>query len=226
MWARRAVWGTFAVVVATGCNPLTTIAFLTHKDVKVPAEAPLEFKDGPKKGKEEVTVAVFVNQAAGQSLDFAGAEAMLASELARKLPEMSKESKQKISVVPPKDVNKYKMRNPGWKTVDPSQRGKELGADFVLDIYLDNMTLFQPGSQRNFYEGRADVTIDVYDVDAGPGEPKYPLILGFTYPKGLFRDASSMPTSAFRKLFIENLAVEIARKHTEHKPSSGIAEGR
>ena len=226
VWARRAVWGAFAVVAAAGCNPLTTLAFLTHKDVKVPAEAPLTFAEGPKKGKEEVVVAVFVNQPAGQGLEFPGADAMLASELARRLPEMSKESKQKVAVVPPKDVNKYKMRNPNWRTTEFSKRGKELGADFVLDINLDRMSLFQPGSQNSFYEGRADVSVDVYDVDAGPGEPKHSRPLGVAYPKTGFRDASSMPVSAFRRLFLENLAVEITRLHVDHRPSSGIADGR
>ncbi|MBA4063728.1 MAG: hypothetical protein C0501_08445 [Isosphaera sp.] len=226
VWARRAVWGTLAVVAATGCNPLTTIAFLTHKDVKVPAEAPLAFAEGPKKNKEEVVVALFINQAAGHNLEFAQAEATLASELARRLPEMSKDGKQKIAVVPPKDVNRYKMKNPGWRTTDFSKRGRELGADFVLDINLDKMAMFQPGSQNNVYEGRADVTVDVYDVDAGPGEPKHACVHGFSYPRTGFRDAGSMPQSAFRKLFLENLAVEIARLHVDHKPTSGIAEGR
>ena len=52
-WARRAVWGTLAVVLTIGCNPLTTIAFLTHRDTPTPARCPLTFKEGPKKDKEE-----------------------------------------------------------------------------------------------------------------------------------------------------------------------------
>jgi hypothetical protein len=224
-WARRAVWGTLAVVLTIGCNPLTTIAFLTYRDTKVPAKVPLTFKDGPKKNKDEVVVALFVSQGTGQSYDFAGAQDALATELARVLPEMAKENKQKLTVVPPAQVNKFKMKNPNWKYMHPTEWGKQLGADFVLAIHLDNMSLYQPGSQNSFFEGRADVTVDTYDVDLGTEEgPKYTYTHGFAYPKTGFRDATTKPVSAFRREFIENLAVEIARYHVDHKPSSGIAE--
>ncbi len=224
-WARRAVWGTLAVVMTVGCNPLTTIAFLTHRDTKVPAESPLTFKEGPKKNKDEIVVALFVSQGTGQSYDFAGAQDSLATELAKILPEMAKENKQKLVVVAPAQVNKFKIKNPNWKYMHPNEWGKQLGADFVLNIHLDNMNLFQPGSQNSFYEGRADATVDTYDVDQDPDEgPKHTYVHGFAYPKTGFRDASSKPVSAFRREFLENLAVELSRKHVDHKPSSGIAE--
>jgi hypothetical protein len=226
-WARRAVWGTLAVVFAFGCNPLTTIAFLTHKDVKVPAAYPLCYKEGPKKDKEEVVVALFVSQGTGQSLEFAGADGALASEISKHLPEMAKEAKQeqKITVLPSAKVNKFKMQNPSWKLMHPAERGKQLGADFVMVVQLERMTMYQPGSQQAFYEGRADVEVSVYDVDDGQVEAKHSYTHGFCYPKTGFRDAASMPVSAFRRGFLETLAVELCRYHVEHKPSSGIAEG-
>lgn len=224
-WGRRAVWGTFAVVCCIGCNPLHTIGFLTHKDVKVPAEAPLEFKDGPKKKKEEVVVALFITQGGGQSLEFAGAEGALASEIAKKLPEMAKENKQKVNVLAQKDVNKFKMQHTNWKLMHPSERGKHLKADFVLDIQLDKMSMFQPGSLNQYYEGRADVTVDVYDVDAGPDEAKYTYVHPFAYPKTGWGDTTK-PVSAFRREFLENLAVEICRHHIDYNQGSTIAGGR
>jgi hypothetical protein len=223
-WARRAVWGLLAVVGTIGCNPLTTIAFLTHKDVKVPAEAPLTFKDGPKKDKEEVVVALFISQGTGQSYEFAGAETVLYSDIARVLPEMAKENKQKITVVPLRDVNKFKMKHPQWHLMNPATRGKHLGADFVLDIYVKNMSLYQPGSLNQIYEGHAEVEVQTYDVDAGP-EPKHYYIHPYAYPKTP-RDASAIPASMFRKQFLENLAVELCRHHVDYKPGIGIADGR
>jgi hypothetical protein len=226
-WARRAVWGTLAVVFAFGCNPLTTIAFLTQKDVKVPATYPLSYKEGPKKDKEEVVVALFVSQGTGQSLEFAGADGALATEIAKHLPEMAKEAKheQKITVLPTAKVNKFKMQNPNWKLMHPAERGRQLGADFVMVIHLDRMSMYKQGSQQAFYEGRADVTVDVYDVEDGQVEAKYSYPHGFAYPKTGFRDAESVPVSAFRRGFLDTLAVELCRYHVEHKPSSGIAEG-
>jgi hypothetical protein len=228
-WARRAVWGTLAVVLTIGCNPLTTIAFLTHKDVKIPAEAPLAYKKDDEKHKDkekEIQVAVFVSQGTGQSFEFAGVDGSLAQEIAKKLPEMAKENKQNIVVIPPAQVNRFKMQNQNWKYMHAAERGRHLGADFVLLVNLDKMSLFKPGTRNEFYEGRADVTVDTYQVDEGQGEPKYTYVHAFVYPKGGFSAADSKPVSAFRREFIENLAVELVRHHVDHKPSSGIAEGR
>ena len=223
-WARRAVWGTLVVVLSIGCNPLTMIAFLTHKDVKVPAAYPLAFKEGEKKDKEEVVVAIFVSQGNGQSFEVAGAEAHLAAELAKKLPEMAKENKQKLVVLPSTQVNQFKFKNPNWKVMSRADWGKKLGADFVLEVHLDKMSLYQPGSLNQLYEGRAEVSVDVYDVEAGTeGRSNY--VHAYEYPKTV-QDATNLPLSKFRKAFIENLAIELARYHVDYKESSTIATDR
>jgi hypothetical protein len=227
-WARRAVWGTFAVVCAMGCNPLTTLAFLTHKDTPKPAKYPIcqkEGKDGKKISEDvEVKVAVFVSGGSGQSFEFAGAEAVVASELAKRMPEMAKDIKRKVAVIPPKDVNKYKMQNPNWRVQHAAVWGKALGADYVLDIHLAKMSLYQPGSQNQLYEGRAEVEVQLHDVRE-PGEPEH-YVHPFAYPKTGFLDATSIPLGTFKKAFLERLAVEIAQYHIDYKADSGIAEGR
>jgi hypothetical protein len=224
-WARRAVWGTLAVVMTIGCNPLATIAFLTHRDTPVPAKYPFIDPDDSKKEKEEVVVALFVSQGTGQSFEFAGAEATIASEMGRKIPEMAKENKQKVTVIPLAHVNKFKMNNPTWKNMHASAWGKKLGADFVLEVHLDKMRLYQPGSSNQLYEGRAEVSVFMYDVAEGAAEPKY-YIYPYSFPKTGFRDATSIPLGTFKKDFLERLAVELAQQHIDYKPSSGIAEGR
>jgi len=226
-WARRAVWGAFAAVMAIGCSPLTTIAFLFHRDTPMPAECPLTFsKDSAKKNKEEVVVALFVSPGTGQGYEFAGTDRALASELAKKMPELAKEMKQKLVVVSPTQVDKFKMQNPHWKLMHPIAWGKQLGADFVLDIHLDKMSLYKPDTQNMLYEGRAEVTVDTYDVDSTEREPKYTYPLLFTYPETGFQDATSIPVSHFKKAFVAHLADKLAMKHIDHKPSMGIAEDR
>src|SRR5579885_2776665 len=98
-WARRAVWSTFAAVFAVGCNPLTTIAFLFHKETKIPAVHPLPPKtDESGKKKDEVKVAVFCSFAQAPPRDFATADRELAGLIAKKFPEVLKTSggKEKI----------------------------------------------------------------------------------------------------------------------------------
>jgi hypothetical protein len=221
-WAGRAVWFTLAAVFTLGCNPLSTISFLTQSDPTKPAEYPLVFEKGPKKGKE-VVVAVFVSSAPGIGPVFAGSEGKLASDIARKLPEMAKENKQKLVVIDPAQVNQFKMRNPTWKQMHQSEWGKKLNVDFVLDIQLDKMSLYQPGSLNQLYEGSADVTVDVYDVDAGPAEPKYNYVYVFKYPRAGMQDATTIPVTRFKQEYLEHLAAEISMKHVTHKQGSDIA---
>lgn len=224
-WARRAVWGTLAAIFTFGCNPLATIAFLTHKDTPTPARYPFVSTDEQKKGKEEITVAVFVGQGSSQSYEFAGAEGTLASEIARVIPELAKENKQKIAVIPPTAVNKFKFQNPTWKNMHASAWGKALGADFVLEVHLDKMRLYQPESRDQLYEGRAEVSVFMYEVKDGVAEPRY-YIHPYCFPKTGFRDATTIPLGTFKKSFLERLAVEIAQYHVDHRPDSGIAESR
>jgi hypothetical protein len=224
-WVRRAVWAAFAVIATIGCNPLATIAFLTHKDTPVPAKYPLIPKEGPKKEKKEISVALFVSQGTGQSFEFAGAESTVASEMARKIPELAKENKQKVKVIPPSTVNQFKFRNPTWKNMHASEWGKSLGVDYVLEIHLDKMRLYKPGSINEIYEGRAEVTVYMYDVEAGVEEPKY-YTYPFSFPRTGIRPADAVPVGTFRKDFLERLALELAEQHMDHKPSSGIAELR
>jgi len=189
------------------------------KSIK-PAEYPLVFKDGPKKGKE-VFVALFISSAPEIGPMFAGSEGKLASEMAKKSPQMAKDSKQKLVVLDPVLVDRFKQKNPNWKQMHPSEWGKKLGVDFVLDIQLDKMSLYQPGSLNMYYEGRADVTVDVYDVDAGAVKPKYNYVYPFKYPHTGITPTDSIPQNRFKQDYLEHLAAELATKHIKHKHGSG-----
>jgi hypothetical protein len=225
-WARRAVWATLVAVMTIGCSPLTSIAFLLHKDERMPAEYPLkpkENKDGPK--KDEVTVAVLVSpQPGAATVEFAGAERELASLMAKMMPEMAKAGKQKVAVVPPSKVDTFKIHNPNWRAMRASEIGKKLGADFVLDITLGAINVYQPGSARHLYEGRVAVSVEVYDTTDPTAEPQH-YVHPFAYPKTGFKDATEVPLSRFRMLFLQNLAQDLCLKHVDHPPSTGIASG-
>ena len=228
-WARRAVWGSLLAVMAIGCNPLNLAAFIFAREDKQPAPHPLTFdKDGPKKDKEEVVVALLPQVAPGNSFQFATADREVADKLTRMLPEMAKENKdkRKVRVLNQTQVDKFKMANPTWKQMNAGEIGQKLGADFVLEIWLDKMRLFQPSSLNAIYEGRAEVAVNIYEIKADSGDQKDSYSLSFAYPRGLSMAADGLPESEFKKRFYENLAAEIARMHVDHKPSNRIADGR
>ena len=226
-WARRVLWGTLAAVFAVGCNPLNMAAFIFGREQKVPAAYPLTVdKEGPKKDKEEVVVAFLTHSAPGGGREFATADRELAEKLAKRLPEMAKECKQKLRVVSPTQVDKFKMANPHWKQMSAPDIGEKLGADFVLEVWLDKMRLYQPASLNNIYEGRAEVSVSIYEVGGADGGLKDRYVHSFAYPRTGVRDSSALPESQFKMFFFDNLATDICRYHVETKASSGIADGR
>lgn len=227
-WARRAVWGSLVAVLSIGCNPLNIAGFIFAREDKVPAPYPLSFdKDGPKKDKEEVVVALLPHVAPGSGPQFATTANELADKLARQLPEMAKENKdkKKVKVLSQAQVDKFKMAHPNWKQMGAGEIGQKLGADYVLEIWLDKMRLYQPRSENSIYEGRAEAFVSIYEIKADGGEMKDKYPLSFAYPKTA-RSVEAYPSeSAFKALFIENLATEIAKMHVDHKASNSIADG-
>jgi hypothetical protein len=231
-WARRAVYGTLLAVAALGCNPLNIAAFMFARDEKMPAPYPLAFdKEGPKKDKDEIVVLLLPQMApTTDSREFVTADRDLSERLAKLLPELAKENKdknaRKLRVISPTQVDKFKIANPQWKQMSAGDIGQKLGADFVLEIWLDKMRLYQPDSRRNIYEGRAEVTVSIYEVGTTGNDLKDRYTHAFAYPRGLVRDASAVPESEFKKQYLESLAAEIARQHVDSKTSNSIADGR
>jgi len=224
-WVRCVVCYILAATLPIGCNPFATHRIEVYRDEQPikPAEYPLTYKDKPKKG-EEFVVAVFVSSTPEIRKEFDGIEGQLVSDTAKKLQEMARESKQKLVVLDPTLVNKFKKKNPTWNRMHPSQWGVELGVDYVLDIHLNKMSLYQPGSSNQIYEGQAEVAVDVYDVGVGIAEPKYHYIDSFKYPQTGVLNATSIPVIRFKFDLLDHLAAELALKHVEHKVDSGIAE--
>jgi hypothetical protein len=215
-------------VPAGGCSPLQFAALVLARDEKVEAQSPLTFdKKSPKKDKDEIVVLLLPHQLTqGSKSDYVTADRDLAEKLAKTLPDLAKENKdkKKVRVLTPVQVDKFKTGNPHWKQMSAGEIGAKLEADFVLEIELTQVQLYQPNTPvtDRIYEGRADVAVNVYEVDASGGTLKDHYTLTFTYPRGpgMIQPASALSVGEFKQKYIENLAVEIAQRHVDHKKSN------
>jgi len=230
-WAKRTVWATLVTVFAVGCNPLSTIAFIFHRDEKLPPAYPMAPKDDEATGKkrEDVKVAVFCQFAHSMPLEFATADRDLAGLLAKKCPELVKESgsKVKLEFINPSEVDAFKRANPTWKSMHPAAWGKKLGADYVMEVTLGGMQLYKPHSNNEIYEGRADVTVDIYDVEKPKAAPLHNYVHPFRYPKSMMMSVDSIAgVNQFKQVYLDHLAAELLLKHVEHKSSIDIAADR
>ena len=170
----RARWtlllvGLLVVSTAAGCNPITALALLLGgRQDKVPPEYALE----PASGKKEIKVLVLTSASLNISEDFIGADRMLASEFTKTLSESAKANKQKLTVVPTSQVEKYKQDRPGsWRAQDPTKIGKHFEVDYVIDLEVLRLSLYQPKS-RELMHGRVTVGVAAYNLNKPDDEPQ------------------------------------------------------
>lgn len=194
-----------------GCSP-STLWFLMRGDDKVKPEIPLPAKDG----KKEVTVAILANGSPSLGYDFAGAERELAALVAQKMMAETKEDKHPIRVIEQAKVDKFKASNPTWQTMTGGTVGKQLGADYIIDLTLTSMSMYQPEYGKELYQGRASIQVVVYDT-ATPDKPLQ------DYPHNSMEEpqstAADSPTG-YRRKFIGRVAQEIAYRHIPHVTAS------
>ncbi len=223
-WAKRGVWLTLAAVLTIGCNPITLPFVLLRTEAKIPAEFPLRPKEGEKKDKEEeIKVLVIASMSPGSmTSEFVGADREVAAAITKLLPEVGKANKETFTVISGRQLDNFKTQNPNWRSMRAGAIGKRLGADYVLELTMSGLQMYQPGSLNNIYEGRAVVNVEVSDPAETSGEPRYRYVHSLTHP-ALPRSVESMPQQQFRIEFVNKLAQEIVFRHIDHKGAEGIA---
>ncbi len=120
-----------------------------------PKKVPAEFKGLTGK---RVAIVVYTDQNVQYEYPYARVD--LSSVLAVEL----KKHVKKVTVVPPRRVVQYQDENIHWDSLDKTQLGRELGADSVLFVALDEYTMREPGSV-NLYRGRITGQASVYETN-------------------------------------------------------------
>jgi len=203
-------------LAGAGCSP-GTLGFLL-RDTKVKPEYPLP----PKEGKKEIVVLVMVSKSASLAADpmFATVDGELAGLINRNLMTDTKDDKHPIVCVEQAKLQNFKSSSRrDWRAMSPAAIGQELGADYVIDINLNSMSIFQAEFAREFCQGRATADITVYDT-AQPDK-----ILQ-NFPHNSMQQAksvASMPPQHYRRWFTERLARELAWRHIPHDSNERLA---
>ena len=144
--------GSFSVALA-GCDALGYMFYLgapLEKKVKVPAEFNAL-------GGRSVAIVVYVDQAV--QYEYPYARLTLSTALGAEL----KTHVENVTVVDPRRVITYQVENIYWDTLDKTRLGRDLGADFVLHVVLDEYTMREPGS-INLYRGRIRGAAALYET--------------------------------------------------------------
>lgn len=184
-------------VPSAGCvNTLAGLAYII-KGTNVPAE----YKDL----KEKKVVVVCRTPA---SLTFGNAN--IARELTHEVSRLLEQRISKIEMVSASDVENWCDEN-SWD--DPREIGKGLEAQLVVDIDLEQFSLYKG---QTLYQGSADYSVQVIDIENG-GD----VVFKKTPPQLLWPPNSAVLTSEkrepeFRQQYLAVLAGEIGALFYPH----------
>lgn len=199
---------------SAGCTPYAIGRLLG--DSKKPPEYPLT----PLKNRDskEVRVVVFAATGPGLSYEFAGMDRDIAQQTAKKLAEATTKEKHPIKIIRPEDVERFKMSNPTWKVMHPCRVAQQLNADYIIDISITGIGLYQSGSGNVIYQGWATADVTVYE--AGNETHRYQY-----YHKSEQRPqaADTMPAGQYKAFLISRLSEELATRHMTHAEDSRVA---
>jgi hypothetical protein len=213
-WRLRLIAGTMVLAIAgVGCNPFNLAYFLTGgPESKVDPDFRLATKE------HEVTVLILAYSTADVQTDQVGVDRQLGTMVARQLQDRCQVNKEKVRIVPIHQVEKFKADHPGWKSMGAVEMGKHFDADFVIDLELVRLGLYEAGSHRSLYRGSSKIDVAVLDVRKPLDGPVLKKSISVEYPKsrGPIPVADDNNTDKFRDLFVNRIATEICWLFTTH----------
>lgn len=128
-----------------------------------------------------------------------------------------KKNQERVRLVAMSQVEKYKDDHPNWHSLSPEEIGKHFSADYVIELEINAMTLYEPGSANTLFRGHAEISIDVVDVRKPAEGPIYKEEYSIDYPRARGPiPASEGSVSQFRQRFLSVIARELSWRFTSH----------
>src|SRR5262245_1522643 len=144
-WACLLLAGlTTVLTTSSGCNLLSVPFFLFGPEPKIEASLKRISKD--KKEQTSRVVILVNNELSNASTDFVRADRDLGHLVSNALKEACKYNDEKIDIVPAAKVEEFKNRHDDWRTMPLEEIGRRFYADYVIDLELNKLTLFEYGS--------------------------------------------------------------------------------
>jgi hypothetical protein len=208
----RIAGGVFLLIaLAIGCKPFALPFYLLNLNKpKLPSHYSFYEKAREAKGKKEIRVAVLVERGRGLSPDFLGAERSLANLLINGLRAGFEVNKERVTVLPAAVIDDFKRKNENWRSLEGPQIARKLDVDYVFDIELASMSLYEPGS-RHLFRGNCVVSVRVIDADENAPEifPPYEYVKEFP-GNGVTVAADSQTTAQqFQNQFLAKIALDL-----------------
>ena len=149
------------MMVGGGCQQLGYLGYL------VAPEPPTKEVDAEFKGLDNHRVAIVIFADQRTQYEYPFARLTLASVIKA---ELSKRLKA-VSVVDPARVCRYQEEHINWESLEKTELGKALGADFVFQVNLMEYTTREPGSV-DLFRGRITGQNSLYQVSLNESDAR------------------------------------------------------
>lgn len=204
------------IVSTLGCNPITSLYFMAMGvDSKVGPKCKLAKEDDKDEKGVKVVVLTYCGLETRQEL--LGADRELASLFGARLTEGTKANKEKVTVISPSRVQRYKDEHPNWQSDGVETIGKYFKADYVIDLEIGRLTLFEPRSANQMFRGNAEVSVTVHDMSKAHEEPVFHEEYTTEYPPSRPVPVTDSTPQKFRLMFLTRVATDLSWYFTAHE---------
>jgi hypothetical protein len=202
--------------LAMGCNMMAMPFFLIPgMEPKYEAKCKLASSDKEK----TVTAVILASSGLETRPEFIRVDRELSRLLSQKLQEAFKRNKENVVLVPISKVERYKDEHPNWHSMAPEDIGKYFNAEYVIDLEIESISLYEPGNGNTLFRGRARISVDVVEVKKATEGPIYKEEYSIEYPKAWPQSANFSDDSnaaQFRLAFLTKIAQELSWRFTAH----------
>jgi hypothetical protein len=206
-YSRRALLAglTFGVIgISAGCD-LATFSYFFSPEQRLPAKLK-HLAD--KKTEPKVVILTYAQPA--ETADFIHADRQIAEMLGRNLQDFATNSEEKILILPQRRVEEFKNANPDWKRMSLASVGRRLGADYVIYLEINSLSLYEKLSNNSLFRGRASLTVSLTDVNKPDETPlQEPYSCTFPSAQGPVPVAIDTQPTQFRQAFLTHVARQL-----------------
>lgn len=214
-----------ALALFAGCNVLSVPFFLFGPEPKID---PTLKKIASDEKNKEVKVVIVTYLGADIRPETSRADRELNDLLAQQLKEGFKENDEKVTVISPRKVVEFQNQHPDWKSsMDPEEIGKHFGADYVIYLEIEELSLLKKNSLNQLYQGQARIAVSLLDVKDHENST-LPKEFECTYPNeakgGVVMVEPGTSHAGFRQAFLTDVAKRLSWYFTAHTTKSDYAQ--
>src|SRR5947209_1345545 len=204
-----------ATVLGTGCNPLLLGEFLFPG--LAPKNQPTLMKLKPPPEKEVARVVIIASAPIDTSAEFVRVDRELTGALTKHIKNAYEANKQKINIISSRKVEQFKDDHPDWHTMELAEIGKRFGADYVIHLEIQSMSLYERGSANLMFRGRASIGVAAVDMKHQEDDAVKQQFES-TYPTDARGPVAVSDTNLieFKTKFIESIAQRLTMYFVEH----------